>query len=329
MGKHGAITVMAASPQAFITAFRASRQRSAQRRLREERGMGQHIGALAAVRKPHVPAYVFLAVIALVLDLLDFAETPGDATVILFFVQALVEISFFLLIKALIGRSSGASWILMLCVVGIMVFAVIPFVGQVFGLVLMMPIAFAAFSNRNVRIVERSKESLVARMTSLDLEITRYAARVERLARTAARMGKRLERASRTIRGARIAGRIRLASRRITKASRTVNRALGGTIGNMIPVIEIIPFQLWTVYGTYRDQLNGWKEAQALLAEYQEKVAEQYRLEEEEAALTALIAGRALSGRASVPRRQAAQDVMPAPQSERAPPTEQEFAYAT
>jgi hypothetical protein len=308
--------------QQFAQSFRAVQQRSVQERLREARDMEQHLEVLASVRKPLVLVYVFLALLAVGLDVLDFIETPTAVTGIAFIIQSLLEIGFFLLIKAMIGRGTTTSLFLIACTLFYMATAAVT--SPIFIPLLLV----FAFTNRKAHIVQQSKEALVGRLESLDGQIAQYGARVERLARTASQMGRRLGRVSGTVRRARIAGRVRLASRRITKASRTVNRALRNTIGNMLPFIELIPFQLWTVYGTYRDQLNTWQEAQEFLVEYEQMVVEWYKLQEEEAALAATIAGAALSAHATAISQLMPQDIRLAPQDERTPSLESELAYA-
>ncbi len=309
--------------QRFAQSFRAAQQRTVQERLREARDMEHHIAALASVQKPLVLVYVFLAILALGLDVLDFGETPTALTGIVFFLQLFLEVSFFLLIKAMIGRGTATSLFLIACTLFYVATSAIT-------APLFIPLLLIfAFTNHNGRVVQQSKEAIVGRLESLDGQITQYSARVERLARTASQMGRRLGRISGTVRRARIAGRVRLASRRITKVSRTINRALRNTIGNSIFILELFPFQLWTVYGTYRDQLNTWKEAQELLAEYEQKLAAWYELQEAEAALAAAIAGAVVSAHATVLNQSIPQDIRLAPPDRRIPSTESEIAYAT
>jgi hypothetical protein len=309
--------------QRLAQGFRATRQRSAQERLREAQGMERHLGVLAAVKKPHVPAYVFLGIIALALEVLDFGETPTSVTGIVWVLQLLLEVGFFLMIRAMIGRGVATSWLL---IAGALIYLA---TSAITAPIFFPLLVFLAFTNRQAHVIQKSKEVLVGRIESLDLQIARYSTRVERLARTAARASRQLGRISRTVPGARIAGRIRLASRRITKASRTINRALRNTIGNALPIVELIPFQLWTVYSTYRDQLRVWHEAKAFLVEYEEKMLERYRLEEEELALTAIITGEVLATQeASLPQSVTPDDVT-APYEERAPPKSYELAYGS
>ncbi len=286
--------VAATAPYAekITQSFRAARQRSSQSQLRELQASEKTVGVLRSARKPFAIAYIFLAVLALGLDVLDFAETPAAALGIPFVLQLLLEVGFFLLVKAMVGRGGAMSLFLIACTLFYSATAAIT------GPIFLPLLVILAFTNRNARVIQKSKEDLVGRLGALDQQITQQGIRVERLARTASRVSRRLGKASQAVRRARIAGRLRLASRRITKASRTINRALRNTLGNMLPVIELIPFQLWTVYGTYNDQKKVWQEAQELLVEYERRVAEWHRLQDDEAALQAAIASEVLSAHA-------------------------------
>jgi hypothetical protein len=250
--------------------FRRLRAAGEQEAVRERAAVAETASGLGATAHPHAPVYIFLGLIAVVLDVLDFFETPGDATVVLFFVQAIVEIGFFLLVKALVGRGVLTSWALMFVVVFGISLSVIPVVGAIPMGMTSLVVLMAAVMNRNVKVAQASGDRAVEQLRAMDRKLAVAEQRVQRMAARARAMGRRAGQAARS---ARVSARTARITRSVTKASRTTFRALRNTIANIIPFLEFLPFQLLTVIGTYRDQKRLFHESQARLAEYRQQLA--------------------------------------------------------
>lgn len=219
------------------------------------------LAILKGVKKPFAWVFVFLGILALCLDLLNIPELATDFTLLLWVLSTVVELYFFLLMRSLMNRGMTASLLITGLFLISAAFSILPGPNILITVPIACVIAIFGILNKNIRIVDASKETVLEDIQGLQSKLSacrKTAATLMRVGRATPALAK----ATRAI--AQSSG-----VRALTKGSRAVTLAGGLNAIDCIPFVKAIPFTLLGVYLTYRSQQRNYQEAQELLQEYE------------------------------------------------------------
>lgn len=254
-------------------------QRAAQNRS-EKMSDAKTLAQLRAVRAPSAVAFLALATAGLLVDLLDILLTVADAAALVGTVISIVlNIGMFLAIRSVMNRGPLLSWFLAACIIGGIVASLVPIVGSVASSAMLGVVLIAGILNPNAAALKGAREGVQAPLERMSRSIAtarQRTAQVIRFARRAGKYSKRLARLTRSV--------VRSKTfRSAVKGSRVFQRMLAGQVLNSVPLLRFLPFQLLTVWMTYRELKRNHQEAQDLLAQYAEAAAEETTALAEEA----------------------------------------------
>jgi len=240
-------------------------QRRAAQNRTEKASDASSLAKLQAVRPPSAIAFLALAVAGLLIDLLDILLTFADAAALVGTVISIIlNIGMFLAIRSVMNRGPVLAWFLAACIIGGIAASVVPIVGSVVASAMLGVVLIAGVVNPNASAIKGAREGIQApleRMSRSAATARQRTAQVVRLARRAGKYSKRMARLTRSVVRSK-------AFRSFAKGSRVFQRMLAGQVLNSVPILRFLPFQLLTVWMTYRELKRNHQEAQQMLAEY-------------------------------------------------------------
>jgi len=264
--------------------FRERMNRRAAQNRKEKLADERVLSKLHAVRAPSSVAFLALAVAAFCIDLLDILLTFADvAAFVGTIISVVLNIGMFLAIRSVMNRGPLVSWFLAACIIGVIVASAVPIIGSIAAQSFAMVILVAGVLNPNASAIKGAQEGMKAPLERMGRSIAtarQRTAQAIRFARRAGKYSKRLARFTRSFVRSK-------AFRSVAKGSRALGRMLGGLLANSLPILRFIPFQLLTVWLTYRELKRNHQEAQELLSQYAAASAEEIDALATEAAVLA------------------------------------------
>jgi hypothetical protein len=243
---------------------RYTRQQN-QQALRQRAGIANDVEHLRNTYPPSLFAYSVVFIVALVLDILDVFAPIADATLVGFAVVVVINIIFFLVLRAFLNKSIRQQQLLATLLISAGFVFFIPIVGQLLAATILLIIVGLGARNKSGVVMDASRNNIVQDLKRIEQTLESFRAQLAGVVR-----------ATRKVPGLRgVTRKAMKTAKPLTQASKTSLRMIRNTIGNIVPIIGIFFLQIWTVVATYRDQKAIHRESQELLQEYERNTAQE------------------------------------------------------